>query len=122
MFKLHKPYVIAPDALLSSMLYDQDSFYSALLDDLRWAKSQVIVESPFITTKRIESLLPIFGQLKKRGVQIVVNTKPLNQHEPNYYVQAEAAISALQAIGVLILFTVGHHRKLVIIDECGSWA
>ncbi len=121
MFKFHTPQATNADALISSKLFDQDSFYPALMDDLRRAKSQVVIECPFITAKRMESLLPLFRELSKKGVQLVINTKPLDEHEPNYYVQAEAAINALQAMGVLVLFTVGHHRKIVVIDECITW-
>ncbi len=121
MFKFHKSPTKSPDALSSSKLFDQVSFYPALLDDLGRAKNQVIIESPFITTKRMEGLLPIFRELSRKGVQLVINTKPLDEHEPSYYVQAEAAINALQAMSVLVLFTIGHHRKIVVIDKCITW-
>lgn len=121
MLKLHRSRFVGVDSLLSSKLYDQNSFYPALLNDLKSTKSQVIIESPFITTKRVNNLMPIFQRLKKRGVKIVINTKPLDEHEPLLYVQAQAAISQLQELGVLVLFTVGHHRKVVLIDKQITW-
>ena len=117
MFKLHR----SVGSLLSSELYDQNSFYPALLNDLKNTKNQIIIESPFITMKRINNLMPSFQRLKKRGVKIVINTKPLDEHEPLLYVQAQAAISQLQELGVLVLFTVGHHRKVVVIDKQITW-
>ena len=121
MFSSHHAKAVSADSLLSSKLYDQDSFYPALLNDLKNARSQIVIESPFITTRRVNSLMPIFQRLKKRGVQIVINTKPLHEHEPVLYVQAEAAITELQELGILVLFTVGHHRKVVIIDRQIIW-
>ena len=121
MFKLHNPKSVSADSLLASKLYDQDGFYQALLNDFKKAKNQVIIESPFITTKRVSRLMPIFRQLRSRGVEIVINTKPLEEHEPTLYVQAQAAITQLQESGVLILFTVGHHRKIVVIDKQITW-
>lgn len=107
--------------LVASELYDQASFYVAFVADLKKAKHQVIVESPFITTRRMRTLLPIFRQLTKRGVQIVINTKPLVEQEPGFYDQAESSIRALHELGVLVLYTGGHHRKLAIIDEKITW-
>ena len=121
MFKLRKVDHRSDDALLASKLFSQNSFYPALLNDLKRAKSQVIIESPFITTRRVNSLLPTLRQLRKNGVEIVINTKPYEEHEPSLYVQAQIAIKKLQEIGVLVLFTAGHHRKLVIIDKQITW-
>lgn len=110
------------DGLLHySELFDQDNFYPALMRDLKKAKNQVIIESPFITSRRINILLPIFKKLKKQDVQIIINTKPLAEHETNYYSQAQEAIAALQDIDVLVLTTGGHHRKLAIIDKQITW-
>jgi phosphatidylserine/phosphatidylglycerophosphate/cardiolipin synthase-like enzyme len=109
------------DDLLVSKLYDQDSFYDAFTKDLKNAKSQVIIESPFMTTRRVNLLIPMFITLRKCGVQLVINTKPIDEHEPGLYAQAEQAIAMLQVLGVLVLFTGGHHRKLAIIDREVVW-
>lgn len=103
--------------IIGSRLFDQDTFYGALLDDLKKAKGQVIIESPFITTKRITILLPVFQTLAKRGVQLVINTKPFDEHDPEYRWQAEQSIVKLQQLGAMLLLTGGHHRKLAVIDE-----
>jgi phosphatidylserine/phosphatidylglycerophosphate/cardiolipin synthase-like enzyme len=117
MFRLRKTQYTSDAALSDSRLYDQDTFYSAFINDLKKAKSQVIIESPFITTKRMIVLLPMFRALTKRGVQLVINTKPLDEHESEYQWQAEQAIVELQRLGAVVLFTGGHHRKLVVIDK-----
>jgi len=121
MFKLQKAQHNNYDSLLASHLFDQDSFYRAFLDDLKKAKYEVIIESPFITARRMNSLLPIFKQLRKRGIKVVINTKPLHEHEPSYYIQSEQAIAVLQELGILVLLTSGHHRKLAIIDKRITW-
>jgi hypothetical protein len=66
-------------------------------------------------------LLPAFRNLTKRGVRLIVNTKPLEEHEPEYRFQAEQGIVALQQLGTAVLFTGGHHRKLAIIDDQLLW-
>ncbi|HEY4963924.1 MAG TPA: phospholipase D-like domain-containing protein [Candidatus Saccharimonadales bacterium] len=109
------------DNMFSSRLFDQNSFYQAFIDDLKKAKNEVIIESPFITAKRMAIVLPLLRKLTKRGVRIVVNTKPLDEHEFDYRIQTKQAIDDLQELGILVLFTNGHHRKLAIIDKSITW-
>ena len=59
--------------------------------------------------------------LRSKGVRIIVNTKPLNEHDLPYREQAIQAIVVMQDLGIKILRTVGHHRKLAIIDEDILW-
>jgi hypothetical protein len=62
-------------------------------------------------------LLPVFRALTKRGVQLVINAKPLDEYEARYRWQPEETIVELQKLGATVLITGGHHRKLAIIDK-----
>ena len=103
--------------LTDTSLYDQNTFYKALGRDLASAQLEVIIESPFITEKRMNVLLPIFAEMCRRNVRIIVNTRNPNEHDGEYYYQALNAVSAMQDLGIAVLYTSGHHRKLVIIDR-----
>lgn len=104
-------------SIINSRLYDQQSFYGAFEHDLRKANDLVVIESPFITMKRLNTLLPILRRLRTRGIQIVINTKPFDEHDPQLKEQSIQAVSELQNIGVKVMMTTGHHRKLAIIDD-----
>jgi phosphatidylserine/phosphatidylglycerophosphate/cardiolipin synthase-like enzyme len=105
----------------SSHLYNQGSFYQAFIKDLERARSLVIIESPFITRKRMNMLLPTLSGLRAKGIRIVINTKPFIEHELSYRNQAMMVVGELQDLGVEVLLTVGHHRKLAIIDTDILW-
>jgi hypothetical protein len=107
--------------IASSRLYDQTSFYTVFLCDLERAQSLVVIESPFITSKRMAVLFPTLRKLRRRGVRIIVNTKPLDEHDTFFRDQARQAIAAMQDMGITVLLTVGHHRKLAIIDTDILW-
>lgn len=109
------------NSLLSSRLYDNVTFYNAFAKDLRNAKKNVVIVSPFITTKRMRALLPIIRRLRQRGVQIIVNTRDPAEHDAEYGLQAIQAIEIMQSMGVVVLYTVKHHRKLAIIDDEVLW-
>jgi phosphatidylserine/phosphatidylglycerophosphate/cardiolipin synthase-like enzyme len=107
--------------LLSSVLYDQNTFSMAFIRDLYSCQSELIIESPFITTKRMEVFLPIFTKLRQRDVRIVINTRNPNDHEDYYRLQALDAVANMQKLGITVLYTAGHHRKLAIIDKQIAW-
>jgi phosphatidylserine/phosphatidylglycerophosphate/cardiolipin synthase-like enzyme len=115
MFGLRK--LPSGDKLLCSSLFDQYGFYDALAKDLSYAKREVIIESPFISFKRLNYLLPIFRRLIRHNVRLIINTKPPEEQDAEYIWQAEECIAFLQALGVEVLLTGGHHRKLAIIDR-----
>ena len=108
----------APTDLLNSKLYDQDSFYPTFLKDLAKCRSEVIIECPFITNRRLKTLLPILEKLKARKVRIVINTRDPRTHDEGHWQDdAYEAISKLQHMGVQVLYTGNHHRKIAILDR-----
>ena len=121
MYRLLKHRQVEASDLLSSQLYDQDTFYEAFLRDLTNCTSEAIIESPFITSRRLTALLPALQKLRKRGVRIVINTRSPNEHDGIYQDQAEQAVADLLALDALVLFTAGHHRKLAILDKAIVW-
>jgi len=104
--------------LLNSKLYDQNTFYPAFLKDLANCHSEVIIECPFITNRRLKTLLPVMEKLKARKVRVVVNTRDPRTHDEAYRQDdAHAAISKLQHMGIRVLYTGNHHRKIAILDR-----
>lgn len=100
----------------STSLFDQNTFYAALENDLRRCQRELIIESPFITASRINVLLPIFEKMCRRNVNIIINTRDPIEHDGDYVRQAQEAVMILQDMGVTVLYTAKHHRKLAIID------
>lgn len=101
----------------NSSLYDQDTFYRQFERDLRHARHEVIIESPFMTTRRMATLLPILTKLRRRGVSIIINTRDPIEHDGDYYYQALDAVATMQGMDIKVLYTTSHHRKIAIIDQ-----
>ncbi len=117
MFRLLFPRPIDTRGLCTSKLFDNDTFDKAFTSDLWRASQRVYIESPFITTKRIKRLLPVFEKLRRRGVSVTVNTRCPDEHDGEYIQQAINAVEIMQELGVTVLYTVKHHRKLAVIDD-----
>jgi len=110
-----------PD-LASSILYDETTFYNRFTSDLKKAKREVIIESPYITSKRTELLMPIFKRLVERRVKIYIITRDPKEHSEAMEIQSESTIHQCEVLGIQVLLCTGnHHRKLAILDRRILW-
>ena len=107
---------------MTSSLYDEKTFYSKFLRDLDQCQSEVIIESPFITSARMSTLWPTLRRLYAKGVKIYILTRDPNEHSDGYEAQSEMEIRALETTGIQVFVCTGnHHRKLAIIDRTILW-
>lgn len=107
--------------LLASRLFNERTFYRAFLNDLHSCRDEAIIESPFITSNRVASLLPIFGKMRSRGIRITVVTRDPAVHDAPFDMQAQRAVDELLDIGAQVVYMGGHHRKIAIIDRKTLW-
>lgn len=118
MYNLLKRTKINPTDLLTSKLYDEKSFYKAFIKDLKHAKKEVIIESPYMTTARVATLAPTLRKLVKKGVKVRVNTRFPGHHDQLLRIQAWMATKTLKQIGVKVYFYYDyHHRKIAVLDS-----
>lgn len=108
--------------LLNTALYDETMFYKAFTKDVKRAKVEVIIESPYLTCKRAVELRPIFKKLSKKGIKVRINTRYPNHHDEYLRIQAWTAIKILKPAGIKIkLYNDLRHRKIAVIDRCILW-
>lgn len=107
--------------LVNSKLFNQSTFYPAFARDLGACSREVVIESPFLTMRRTSVLLPLFRMLKSRAVRVVINTRDPREQDGLMRSEAERSLNALRNLGVIILLTGGHHRKLAILDRRVLW-
>lgn len=108
--------------ITSSILYDETTFYNKFKHDLLAARNEVIIESPFISTRRMQELRSLFEKLINRDVKIFIFTRDPKEHCHEFEIQSEEEIQYFESIGVQVLLCVGnHHRKLGMIDRSVLW-
>ena len=106
----------------STSLHDEKTFYGKFIDDLNKSKTEVIIESPFITSKRMDNLFPVLNRLNNRGVKVFIITRDPREHKEDFADQSETEIEAFESAGIQVLLSSGnHHRKLAIIDRRVLW-
>ncbi len=105
-----------------SNLFSQRDFYGNFIQDLKKCKKEVIIESPYVTSSRMEVLYPIFEELLCRGVKIHIITRDPIDHDENIRHQATNEILYSKELGINIILLKGyHHRKIAIIDQNILW-
>ena len=62
-------------------LHNENTFYPEFINDLNECKTEVIIESPFITTKRMKTLFPVLNKLNNRGVKVFIITRDPKEHK-----------------------------------------
>ena len=106
----------------SSTLHTEVTFYQNFVQDLKRAKKEVIIESPFLTYRRALELSPIFVALIKKGAKVIITTRYPEEHTGNLRVQADITIPYLAQLGAEVRLLPHHlHRKLAIIDRKILW-
>ncbi|CAN5183843.1 hypothetical protein BH11PAT1_BH11PAT1_3990 [soil metagenome] len=73
---------------------------------------EVIIESPYITTKRLNMLKPVLQKLIDKGIQVYIITRDPQEHDEVMAEQSEAGITFFEMLGVQVLLCKGgQHRK-----------
>ncbi len=124
MIWFNKPKTQSPSSdLAHSILYDETTFYKQFTQDLLRAKEEVIIESPFICSRRMKDLKPIFERLVNKEIKVFIFTREPKDHDSEEFEkQSENEIHYLETLGVQVLICIGnHHRKLAMIDREILW-
>ncbi len=110
-------------SLFNSRIYDEKAFFRQYLKDLAKSSKDVLIESPFITSSRMEKLYPVFEKLIKRKVRLSIVTRDPVEHEDEVMrYQATNEILQCCEMGITVKLLKGHHhRKLSIIDKSIVW-
>ncbi|MGZ6005116.1 MAG: phospholipase D-like domain-containing protein, partial [Candidatus Saccharimonadales bacterium] len=104
-----------------SSIFDENSFYKSFTKDLSKCRSEVIIESPFMTSRRVSQLLPTLVKLKKKRVKIIVNTRNPEEHDKFMCAEARKSLALLLDSGIQVIFCESLHRKTAILDRNILW-
>lgn len=111
-----------PQELLTSKLCDETTFYKAFVRDINDCSEEIIIESPYITSRRMDMLTPALQKALHRGISISVVTRDPSYYAEEIAIQAEREINFFTRIGIKTILCDGnHHRKLALLDKRIIW-
>jgi phosphatidylserine/phosphatidylglycerophosphate/cardiolipin synthase-like enzyme len=121
MFKIFKKQV-DPAPLLSSELFNEHSFYKEFSKDIRIAYSRIIIESPYITSRRAREISSMLRKAVNRGVKVTIYTRNPYHHDGILVTESINGIGILREAGVTVITCEDmRHRKLAVIDGYILW-
>jgi phosphatidylserine/phosphatidylglycerophosphate/cardiolipin synthase-like enzyme len=103
-------------------LFNEKTFYKALIGDMLSAKKEVIIYSPYVSKFRTDILKLTIEKLIDRNIAVFVFTRPLDEYEPMIRPQIECALKRFEELGVSIFYHGRYiHQKVAIIDREILW-
>jgi len=105
----------------SGSLFTEQNFYPVFFEDLRSAKEEVIILSPFVSTRRSGQFVELFQISIHMGVRIRLFTRPAREQTGNFALNAAQAIEQMRAIGVEVTERRRMHQKVAIVDRAIAW-
>jgi hypothetical protein len=98
-------------------LLTQSNFYNAFIQELKKAKSRVVVFSPFIIRKCVENLFEVFEDVLTKKIPIYVVTRKSEFLKENR-AEVEETLEELRKIGVKVIeLSEQFHHKIAVIDS-----
>lgn len=105
----------------SGSLFNEKNFYPAFFEDLRRAQEEVIILSPFVSTRRSGQFIELFRILIQKGVRVRLFTRPAKEQTGNFALNAAQVIEQMRAIDVEVTERKRMHKKVAIIDRSIAW-
>jgi hypothetical protein len=108
--------------------FSQDEFYASFEHDILQSKEYVTIICPFITKRRVETLIPSMSEAVRRKITVTVITR-----EPKAYLDdkspekrsADEGIGTLRSLGATVKFApekpMPLHQKIAVIDGKILW-
>ena len=106
---------------VSGDLYTERNFWAQFFQDLKTVKERVIILSPFLSIRRSSMFMDYFQAMIRRGTEIKIYTRPINQQVGEMANQADVVIRQLRSIGANVIERRNMHQKVAILDNAIAW-
>lgn len=109
-------------------IYSDVTFWKPFENDLNNARGRVIIQSPFLSTKRISYFIDPFRRLRANDVTVCTfvqelryNKSSLDQPTVFRLKEFQSNVALLKSEGIHVNINKGIHEKLAIIDSSIFW-
>ena len=102
---------------VSGDLFTERNFWAQFFQDIKTVKERLIILSPFLSIRRSSMFMDYFQAMIRRGIEIRVYTRPINQQVGEMANQADVVIGQLRSIGANVIERRNMHQKVAILDN-----
>lgn len=103
------------------LIYDGRSFYPVFSEDVRNAKNEILIVSPFMRKSRITQILRLLSEAILNNAKIVVVTRPAEDFPEKDQKSVIENTQKLESYGIEVRRKAGFHQKFTVIDGQIVW-
>ncbi len=107
--------------LTRNLIYDGKIFYPVFCQDLLEAQKEILIVSPFMSRKRLQSLCAVLSESILRGVKVKAVVRPPEDLPEKDSKNAAICARLLEDYGIIPVFRPGFHQKFTIVDGKLAW-
>lgn len=104
-----------------NVIYGTRSFAPVMQQDFEYAKTCILIVSPFIGKRRLEKILEWLKPVRSRGITVHVVTRPPQNYRAEVIAAITECIALLRNAGVEVTERAAIHQKFVLIDKRLVW-
>jgi superfamily II DNA or RNA helicase len=104
-------------------IYDSNSFIPVMKDDFAGAQKEIIIVSPFMRKKRVESIMEwlVSPIQANAGLTVTVVTRPAENFKEKDRTIVGSCVEYLRSAGIHVVFRTNIHQKFIVIDDRLVW-
>ncbi len=103
------------------LIYDGKSFFPVFCGDIRSARHEILIVSPFVRKSRVTQIVRILSEPLLGGVTVVVVTRPPEDFPEKDRNTVSEITNRLREYGVEVRNKSGFHQKFTIVDGQIVW-
>ena len=103
------------------LIYDGKSFYPVFSEDIRKAKREILIVSPFMRKSRVTQILRLLSEAILNRAKVVVVTRPAEDFSEKDQKSVIENIQRLESYGIEVRQRAGFHQKFTVIDGQTVW-
>ena len=103
------------------LIYDGKSFYPVFSEDIRNARREILIVSPFMRKSRITQIQRLLAEAMLNQAKVVVVTRPVEDFPEKDRKSVIENTQKLETSGVTVRHRSGFHQKFTVIDGQIVW-
>ncbi len=107
------------DQAPASIIFDKDNFLPVFSSDVRNAKREIVIVSPFVSQWRSNQMLPLLQEAINNKIKVIILTRPAESFKNKE--EIKPVFEKLKEEHISLIFQSGIHQKFAVIDHKISW-
>jgi len=104
-----------------NIIFNPDEYFDPLLADMKSAKKEMVISTPFISSHKITNAMPALSAGILNNIAITIVTRPPEGYAVKYRDSVSGNIKRLQESGVNVVIEPGLHQRFIVIDQQTVW-